>query len=176
MKSRLLIISDLWGFGKSDWISLYTKALQNEFDVELIDCCTLGEVNLEPFEQESLHQQFRQGGVKKAVQKLCEQETGKVDVLAFSIGGTVAWKAALDGLQIGRMIAISATRLRLEVRKPDCKIELIYGERDNFRPGKEWLKDRGLENELVLNGGHRIYTNPKLAKKVCASFLGELTT
>lgn len=139
-----------------------------------MDCCTLGEVNIEPFEQESLHQQFRQGGVKRAVKMLCEQETGKVDVLAFSIGGTVAWKAALEGMDVGRMIAISATRLRLEVRKPDCNIELIYGERDNFRPGKEWLKLHDLKNEIVPNGGHRIYTNPDLAKRVCATLLGEL--
>lgn len=174
MKSRLLILSDLWGFRNADWLSNYTNSLKNEYEIVLLDCCELGDIEMEPYEQEYLHQQYRQGGIKRAVAKLCEAENGPVDVLAFSIGATIAWKAAMNGLDVHKFVGVSGTRLRMEIRKPDCDIDLLFGERDNFRPHKDWFKDMGLENVLVPNGGHRIYTDPSVAMEICEKFAQQL--
>ena len=45
MKSRLLILSDLWGNKRSDWVGFYLKLLEAEFDVCYYDCCELGDVD-----------------------------------------------------------------------------------------------------------------------------------
>jgi hypothetical protein len=45
MKPRLIILSDLWGKEKSEWVKGYIEILESEFDIKFYDCCELGEVD-----------------------------------------------------------------------------------------------------------------------------------
>ncbi|MEL6944602.1 MAG: hypothetical protein AAFO82_18230 [Bacteroidota bacterium] len=58
MKPKLLLLSDLWGREKGDWIKDYLEILQPYFDCQYYDCCELGTVDKHPYEQEHLHHQF----------------------------------------------------------------------------------------------------------------------
>ena len=73
-----------------------------------------------------------------------------MDILGFSIGGYIAWKAALEGLKVRNLTAVSATRLRFETTKPDCKIALIYGEHDTFQPSIDWYNRIELDKIIYV--------------------------
>lgn len=51
----------------------------------------------------ALHAAFLQGGIATAAVKLPKSEPGHVDILAFSIGGTIAWEAVSRGMLIGHL-------------------------------------------------------------------------
>ena len=53
-------------------------------------------------------------GIEIAVQTLLNKEKGEIKILAFSVGGTIAWKAALKGLKVSDLVAVSSNRLRYE--------------------------------------------------------------
>ncbi|MEL6944601.1 MAG: alpha/beta hydrolase, partial [Bacteroidota bacterium] len=72
-------------------------------------------------------------------------EQVEVSILAFSIGGTIAWKAALKGLKIKSLWAFSATRLRYEVERPNIPIQLFFGQKDEYRPSSNWFDRREIE-------------------------------
>jgi len=91
----------------------------------------------------------------------------QVDVLAFSIGGTITWKAALKGLRVKSMYAVSATRLRYELNKPTCDINLIYGEEDFFKPSIGWFEKMNLSYSILNNVGHDLYSHKCFSLEVC---------
>ncbi|MEM6700223.1 MAG: alpha/beta hydrolase [Bacteroidota bacterium] len=157
MKPRLLLLSDLWGREKADWTTTYLKELSPYFECQYYDCCELGRVDKSVYEQERLHQQFVNGGIERAVRNLLDLEKKEVFILAFSIGGTIAWKAALKGLPIKQLWAISATRLRHEPERPSIPIHLIYGAKDDFRPSLNWLERMNVSYEIVAEQGHNLY-------------------
>ncbi|MEH0158505.1 hypothetical protein V6R21_30915 [Limibacter armeniacum] len=163
---RLIILSDLWGKEKAEWTQLYTSVLDNTFDIQYYDCCELGNVNKADYTEASLHQQFVNGGVEKAVQSLLAKETGPTYVLAFSIGGTIAWKAALLGLNILSLFAVSATRLRYEKDSPPTNINLYYGDEDPYKPEQAWSNQFQLAFELISFHNHSLYKDPAFAKKL----------
>jgi len=171
MKSRLLILSDLWGIRRSDWIGFYLKLLEAEFDVCYYDCCELGDVDTSEYCESALHSQFVDGGIDAAVEKLLEKETDRVDVLAFSIGGTIAWKAALKGLKIANFYAVSATRLRYESQKPVCSIKLFYGEKDKFKPTHDWFERMEIPFEVMHGADHLIYAERSCSEIICNDIL-----
>ena len=80
-KQRLLILSDLWGKEKSDWITYYTSILVNHFELEYYDSCDLGTINKSDYSEENLHNQFINGGIEKAVVQLVKKE--KVSLIGF---------------------------------------------------------------------------------------------
>ena len=139
MKPRLIILSDLWGTEKSNWINYYLNALSPEFDIKYYDCCEIGNVDTTSLKEGVIHSQFIDHGIDLAVEKLIQLEDGKVDILAFSIGGIIAWKAGLKGLNINNFYAISSTRLRYESEKPSYAIKLYFGEKDLFKPDTNWF-------------------------------------
>ncbi len=141
MKPRLIMLSDLWGKQKSAWISAYTKRLTKKFDVIYYDCCELGRIDISVYNQDILHSQFIKSGIETATKCLVELETEKINILAFSIGGVIAWKAGLNGLKIGNFYAVSSTRLRNETKKPDGNLKVYFGSEDNFKPQIEWYKN-----------------------------------
>jgi len=167
MRPKLIILSDLWGIKKSNWVNIYTKRLNEKFDVKYYDCCELGEIDTSIYNQDILHNQFINGGIEIAASRLLELEKGKINILAFSIGGTIAWKAGVKGLKINNLYAISSTRLRYESKKPNCKINLIFGEKDNFKPNADWFKKTKVKFEIIKNEGHEIYQNPNNVLRVC---------
>lgn len=160
MPKRLILLSDLWGKERSDWINPYFRALSNNFDIQYYDVQTLGNINVPDSKTEGfLHQAFINGGIDEAVKNILQKETQIIDVLAFSIGGTIAWKAALEGLKVNRLVCVSSTRLRYETQQPHCKIKLFYGELDDYKPSKEWLNTMKLSSEIIPNEDHEFYRN-----------------
>ncbi|MDW7693828.1 hypothetical protein R9C00_03645 [Flammeovirgaceae bacterium SG7u.111] len=166
MTKKLLILSDLWGREKADWLKYYSEPLGEAFEIQYYDCCKLGGVDKSVYTEEALHAQFVGGGIERAVEKLLDVEKEEVSVLAFSIGGTIAWKAGLNGLKINTLFAISSTRLRREAQKPPCQVNLYFGEEDQFKPSADWFEELKLSRTLVKGKGHLIYTESEFAHLV----------
>ncbi|MEM8523832.1 MAG: alpha/beta hydrolase [Bacteroidota bacterium] len=161
-------LSDLWGHEKADWIKHYVELLRPYFDCQYYDCCELGEVSKSPYEQESLHQQFIDGGIEKAVEKLVELEQEEVSVLAFSVGGTITWKATLEGLKTKQLWAVSATRLRYETECSDIPIRLFFGEKDKYRPKMNWLEKMKVGYQIFPEHGHNLYLEDSCINVICS--------
>ncbi len=166
MKPRLIILSDLWGLHESLWVKEYVTILKQVFDVKLYDSCSLGELNATERSESKIHKQFVDKGIEIASRNLLRAENEKINILGFSVGGTIAWNAALKRLNIDTLYAISSTRLRYETKRPDCKIELYFGEEDRYRPNQDWFKQIGVEEKLILNKSHTMYAEPEIIKKI----------
>lgn len=163
MKPVLLILSDLFGKENDTWIQYYTSKLETTFTIIYYDSRVLGHLKNRHDDKSGLHQQFVEYGIKNAVNNLIGKHPEKVTVLAFSIAGIIAWKAALNGLNVDKMYLISSTRLRYEKEKPFNYIYLNYGENDIYKPNSEWLNNFSMSYELVKNSGHDIYKSEKNA-------------
>lgn len=173
MQPKLIILSDLWGRAKSSWISHYQEPLSKHFDVIYCDCCELGEVDTSIYTQEHLHRQFVNGGIEKAVQNLMMRVTEPSIVLAFSIGGTVVWKAGLLGWKWQQLYAVSATRLRYEEQKPLGEISLFFGEKDAYRPKDAWMNKMDLTTQLEVEKGHEVYREAAFAQKIATQIIAD---
>lgn len=171
MKPVLLILSDLWGKEKSEWTQFYTSHLSSIYTIKYYDSCELASVDKSIDREEKLHTQFVNGGIEKAVDSLVAQGHKHVDVLAFSVGGVIAWKAALSGLNINALFAVSSTRLRKETEKPNCHIQLFYGEDDPSKPEQTWYEQLELEEFIFPNSPHEMYRDKEVAKKICQEIL-----
>jgi hypothetical protein len=171
VKSRLLILSDLFGGENPEWIKYYSQILESKFDIQYYDVLTLGEIDSSDYRKASIHNQFIDGGIDKAIQNLLIQDKGDVTVLGFSIGGTIAWKASLKGLKTIQLITVSSTRLRLETKVPNCKINLYYGELDLNVPKAKWFSDLRLSNHIFENQDHQFYLEEKNAVAICNAIL-----
>ncbi|MBF8456270.1 alpha/beta hydrolase [Kaistella sp. G5-32] len=166
-KERLIILSDLWGAEKADWIEYYTSVLENNFEVNFYDSCVLGEVSKREYSEEKLHHQFVNGGIEKAVENLLKKEKENIIILGFSIGGLIAWKAGNSGLKMQNLFAISSTRLRYETLKPPTKIELIYGEDDAYKPKTEWFEKLEINMNILAREDHELYKKKEIAEVIC---------
>lgn len=165
MRKKIIILSDLWGTEKAHWISHYTLLLKEKFDITFYDCCELGKVDKSNYIEESLHKQFINGGIKKAIQNLTNLEKDKTSILSFSIGGTIAWKYAMDNTNIESLYCVSSTRLRYEENKPrvNGQIELYFGENDLYKPQSKWFSKMKIHTKIIPNVNHSIYTDVKFA-------------
>ena len=143
MKNKIIVLSDIHG-----WLPNSCKDKPN---IICHDSRLLGKVDLNG----NIHEQFLKGGIDLAARSLTKEEVELV--IGLSVGGAIAWRAALFGMNCKRLVLISATRLRKEVEKPRCELELIYGEDDPFRPKEGWFKKLNLSFTLINNGSHEIY-------------------
>ncbi|WP_010183051.1 alpha/beta hydrolase [Aquimarina agarilytica] len=175
MKEKLIIISDLWGTEKTEWIINYTKILKTKFDITFYNSCELGKIDKSNYNQNSLHRQFITGGIEIAVDRLAILEKHPITILAFSIGGTIAWKFGIKSKKIKTLICVSSTRLRKETERPNGKLALYFGEKDEFKPTTEWLSTMALEYKIISNKGHLLYHEPKFAKLVSNKLLKMLS-
>ncbi|MEB8330074.1 hypothetical protein OO009_11980 [Flavobacteriaceae bacterium KMM 6897] len=171
MAERLVVLSDMWGAKKGLWITSYLGYLQQHFNIEFYDCQQLANIDLDIDTNKNVHQAFVNGGIDTAVKHLLKKETEASHYLAFSTGGTIAWKAGLAGLKMKSLYNVSATRIRNESEKPACKTTLIYGGKDEFRPSDEWAKNLELDLEIIPNFGHDLYSDEKIIQKVCKDLL-----
>ncbi len=168
MKQKIIILSDLWGEQKSAWVNNYIELLSPHFDIVYFDCCTLGEIDLTDYSEKAIHEHFVKGGIDTAVTNLLEKEKGGITVLSFSVGGTIAWKAALKGLKIANFFAVSSTRLRYEIAKSNCPIYLYFGGLDNYRPSFDWFEKLSItEFTIRKNDGHDLYTSSEFILFLC---------
>jgi pimeloyl-ACP methyl ester carboxylesterase len=177
-KRRLVVLSDLWGWERADWLTYYLDQLQGVYDITCYDSCSLGNVSTTDRNEATLHAQFMDGGLETAVSRLLElesaiasQDNRPVDVLAFSIGGTIAWKACLSGLEAHRIFALSSTRLRYETVLPAAGIYLYYGETDPYKPDEVWMRQMNLSCRIFPETGHLLYRESNFASQVCRDIL-----
>lgn len=171
MKKRLLILSDLWGFTQAKYLAAYLKQLEPVYEVQIYDSCHLAELPQGHKTQEERHQHFVTGGIQRAVDALLNAERERVEVLAFSVGGTIAWRAALAGMPVDRLFAISATRLRYEERRPACALRLWYGALDPYQPNAGWYEEMQLSAYQWPGQGHDIYKDPSVMEAICRELL-----
>lgn len=176
MKPRIIILSDLWGKEKSDWVAGYVELLEDKFEIQYYDCCELGEIDKTNYTEENLHNQFINGGIEKGVENLLKTEKNKINILAFSIGGTIAWKAALKGVNVRSLFAVSSTRLRYEDKIPNGTIKLYYGENDSNRPSNNWFEKHSIDFEIIKNKEHDFYTEKDFATLICDEILKKIHT
>ena len=109
--------------------------------------------------------------IQRAVDALLNAERERVEVLAFSVGGTIAWRAALAGMPVDRLFAISATRLRYEERRPACVLRLWYGALDPYQPNAEWYEEMQLSAYQWPGQGHDIYKDSGVMEAICRELL-----
>ncbi|MBL4708178.1 MAG: alpha/beta hydrolase [Flavobacteriales bacterium] len=166
MKEKLIIISDLWGREKSKWLINYTQILETKFDIMFYGSCEIGGIDKSDYIQNSLHRQFVNGGIDMAVEKLIELEKNSVNILAFSVGGVIAWKFGLKSDNIKSLICVSSARLRKVTKRPKGKIELYFGENDEYKPKMEWLESMNLKFNILPDKGHQVYSEPEFAKEI----------
>ena len=174
MKPRLIILSDLFGLQKSAWKKHYIDSLKPHFDIQYYDCCELGNIDKYDFTEKTLHEQYLNSGVSLAVEKILKLEKNKVNILAFSIGGVIAWKAALQGLKIDHLFAISSTRLRHETNKPKGDIHLYFGENDYFVPEPTWFERMEIDSELFPFKDHNMYRESDFARTICKKIISKI--
>ncbi len=159
MKREVVIVSDLWGAKRSEWLVNFKALLEDQYEVKFYDACQLGGIDLTIYEQENLHRQFLDFGIEKAVSNLLKLESEPKVYLGCSISGVILWKAALIGLPIERLIAISSTRLRKETERPNCPLSLFFGENDPYQPEQNWFNQMGIKGHFIPKGDHDIYKN-----------------
>lgn len=175
MAEKLIILSDMWGVKKGLWITSYFGYLQQYYDITFYDCQQLANIDELINTKENLHKAFVDGGIDTAVAHLLKKETEASHVLAFSTGGTIAWKAALKGLPMKSLTAISATRIRMEEASPRVDMNLIFGECDEFKPNKKWAKEVGVDLNVIPSFGHELYSDEKIISEVCMELLHKVT-
>ncbi|MFA5299635.1 MAG: alpha/beta hydrolase [Lutibacter sp.] len=173
-KQRIILLSDLWGKEKSEWITYYTTVLDKYFDVKYYDSCDIGSIDKSDYLEENLHNQFVNGGISRAVESILQKEKKPITVIAFSIGGLIAWKACLSGLKAQNLFAISSTRLRYEAIKPSGKIELFYGEDDAYKPDINWFHKMEISENFYKHEGHEFYKKEEIAKAICSLIMEQI--
>lgn len=174
IKPRLLILSDLFGGKDPEWIKIYSELLRSEFEIQYYDVLELADINSDDLIESDIHNQFLNGGIDCAVQKLLQLETEKIVVLGYSIGGTIAWKASLQGLNTTYLFAVSSTRLRYEAEVPNCGIKLYFGEEDSNKPDSQWFFDLKIVGEIVKKENHQLYRKENNTFLVCNDILKTL--
>jgi len=162
---RLIILSDLWGKEKAHWFDAYDGILSPHFNLVFYDSAELAEIDQSIYEESELHQQFVQGGIERAVSQLIQLEKDPIHILAFSVGGVIAWKYGLQKKLLS-LTAVSSTRLRKETQKPAGSIHLYFGSEDPYSPSPDWFKEMGLPNNLVKGATHQVYQEPLFAQRI----------
>lgn len=128
-------------------------------------------MNKSVYTEEQLHSQFLNGGIDKAVEALLQKEKEVIYIIGFSIGGTIAWKANLLGLNVSTLFAVSSTRLRYETQKSSGNITLFFGEDDHYKPNFQWFEKMELKEHLFKNEAHEFYQKKEIAAIVCQEMI-----
>ncbi|UJH68304.1 hypothetical protein [Allomuricauda sp. SCSIO 65647] len=175
MAEKLVVVSDMWGVKKGLWITSYFGYLQQYYDISFYDCQQLANLDVPICTEKNIHEAFVNGGIETAAAHLLKKEEKASHYLAFSTGGTIVWKAALSGLPMKSLTALSATRVRFEKEHPDCELNLIYGECDKFKPDMKWAKEVGVSLRIIPSFGHQLYTDEKIIGDICLELLQKVT-
>lgn len=171
MSARLILLSDLWGLDQAAWMSFYIQQLQPYFDLMVYDSCSLADVPSELTTEQAVHQHFVHIGIDRAVEKLIQLEPQKTVILAFSIGGTIAWKAIEKGLKSSFFYAISATRLRYQTTSLQSPINVFFGQQDPYKPSTSWFNKMNISPFIIPDGEHTLYRSPIFAQTICQQII-----
>lgn len=172
---KLVVLSDIWGAKKGLWITSYLGYLQQYFEIEYYDIQQLANIDSHLHTEKQLHTAFLDKGIDVAVSHLLKREKEPAHYLAFSMGGTIAWKANLKGLPMKSLCAVSATRIRKEVKRVDCPVNLFYGSKDLYKPSQKWQDSIGVKYQVIKNFGHEMYSDEKIIQKVSLEMLNKVT-
>ncbi len=169
---KLILISDINGLENSKWMNLYEEILSKEFEISTYCSLKLSEINGDQTKEE-IHTQFVNGGIERASQNLVklESESESVTIVAFSIGGAIAWKSALKGMKLDYLYAVSSTRLRKEVDKPKGELKLIYGENDLHKPEDKWYQQMEIIPRTLPDVGHDFYDKTDFIKQFASQII-----
>lgn len=92
-------------------------------------------------------------------------------VLAFSVGGAIAWRAIQAGLVVDQLYAVSATRLRYETAPLRVQGRLYFGEEDPYTPNPEWRTQQTIAIQMLAGEQHECYQKQSVAELICTSVL-----
>lgn len=173
-KEKLIVLSDLWGFRDSPWLINYQAGLDDFYKLSYWDVCQIAGLPTTPTSQEERHQFFIHEGIDTVVAYCHQQIKEPVNILAFSIGGTIAWRAGLAGVPIKKLYAVSATRLRYETQCPPFPIQLIYGDQDEYRPDNSWLQFSKTNYSILKQTSHQVYKQKEYIPFLLANILAFL--
>lgn len=164
----------MWGTKRGLWITSYLGYLQQYFDIVYHDSQALAQLEGVVKTQENLCEAFVKGGYEKAVSALLQAEQTPSHYLTFCAGGTIAWNAALRGLPMKSLYAVSPLWMHQQEETPDCPVQLVYGELMDHRPSQAWAEDLGVRMEVVPRFGKQLYSDEKIIQKVCLDLLERL--
>lgn len=171
MAEKLVILSDLYGSKKGLWITSYLGYLQQYFDIQYHDTQQLADIDLLVSSGENLVREFQNGGMDIATAQLLKKEKTPAHYLTFCAGGTVVWNAAMQGLPVKSLYAISPFCLPMNTAKPEFPVRLLFGEHEEVLPNNAWATEMGVSLEVLPKFGHELYSDEKIIQKVCLSLL-----
>ena len=171
MAERLVVLSDMWGAKKGMWITSYLGYLQQYFDIVYYDSHQLSDLDITEYTPEKVCAAFNEGGMDTAIAQLLMKEQTPSHYLTFCAGGLIAWNAALKGLPIKSLYAVSPLELQNELDRPAIPITLLYGEYHDPIPSNKWADHMNIPIEVVPKFGRELYTDEKIIKKVCLNIL-----
>lgn len=171
MANRLVVLSDLWGSKKGLWITSYLGYLQQYFDIVYHDVRELSDMDPMLVESQDMLNNFFDGGMEKAVSRLLAKEHIPSHYLTFCAGGTIAWQAALQGLPVESIYAVSPLNLHRMEERPDCPVTVVYGEYQDNRPSRNWSESLDVSLEVIPRFGSELYSDEKIIRKVSMDLL-----
>lgn len=174
MAERLVVLSDMMGAKHGMWITSYLGYLQSYFDITYHDSQTLANIDIPVKTLDNVRDAFRNGGLDTGVMHLLKKEQEESHYLTFCAGGDIAWRAALLGLPVKSLTAISPMYMEEVSSSPDCPVKLIYGGNDEVKVSEEWKSALGVSVEEIPNFGHQLYSDEKVIQHVCKGMLDNL--
>jgi hypothetical protein len=175
MAERLVVLSDMWGAKKGLWITSYLGYLQQYFEIVYYDSQELADLDTFSKAPDKISEALAGGGLDRAVAQLLSKETTPSHYLTFCAGGTIAWSAALQGLPIKSLYAISPIWLHRHVQRPEVPVKLVFGEYMENRPSPAWAEDIQVPLEIIPKFGRELYSDEKIIDKVCLELLESIT-
>ena len=168
-KPKLIILSDIFDATEEAWMGMYRKQLSPFFEIVEYDSRQLA--GILPCPQEEVHQRFVNAGIEDATQRLSLLEEKVYAVLGFSVGGTIAWRYALENPHCSSLYLISATGLRNETVRPTSAISLCYGEHESSGPNLAWFDTLGIAPKIFKNEFHECYKNEAVITQLCQTII-----
>lgn len=175
MAHKLVVLSDIWGAKKGQWITSYLGYLQQYYDITYYDIQKLANIDMPLCTEDNLKKTFELGGANTATSHLLKKETAPAHYLAFSLGADIAWKAALEGLPALSLTLVSGNEISFDKPIPNVPIKLAYGEKDTCIPCKDVVGGFGMDMEVFPKFGHQLYSDEKIIGALCLELLHKAT-
>ena len=171
MAEKLVVVSDMRGSENGLWITSYLGYLQQYFNIVFYDSRELARIDQRLSSSEDLYSAFINGGLDHAVAQLMVSESEASHYLTFCAGGNIAWHAALRGLPMKSIYAVSPMEIEKETEAPECPVTLLFGDTDKEIPSTQWAIETRSVVQTIPNFGHEMYTDEKIIQKVCLDLL-----
>jgi dienelactone hydrolase len=171
-KPSVLIISDMFGlkdeYAKDDSYVFRTADIFEKlgFITRIYSSIKLAKISTKN-NLANLHDLFISNGIDHAIESLSHAEFDFDIGIGFSVGGVILWNGyQKEKLRLKKLICISSTRLRNEVKKMDIPTITIFGENDHYAPTLEKMKSLNAVFEIVPGSDHEFYRNIEVLSHV----------